>query len=366
MAAASACLSTVSRAEAPDAARIRQAVSYLDGRQDEWSHFSGADRGEGGNKTSCVSCHTGVSYALARPALRPFADKPDRSTHEERMLSAARLRVAHWAELDTARFKLMYDNTDRKKSESRGTEAVLNALILARDDAAQARTSPSDDTQAAMKHLWATQTISGDDAGSWEWLNFGYQPWEGNGSRAFGAALAALAVGSAPGYLANAKDEAAVRGTRLLREYLRKQFPDESLYNRIWILKAATKFEGLISADDKQAAIRQLVSAQRADGGWALSELGDFERVDGTSQPRESEGYATGLSIHVLLGAGVPVTQPELIKAVTYLRSHQQADGSWRGRSLNKERDPKTFAGKLMSDAATAFAALALAESQSP
>ena len=47
-------------------------------------------------------------------------------------MAAVVLRVEHWAELDSPRFRLMYDANDRKKTESRGTEAVVNALILAR------------------------------------------------------------------------------------------------------------------------------------------------------------------------------------------------------------------------------------------
>jgi hypothetical protein len=47
------------------------------------------------------------------------------------MIAAVGLRVGHWAELDSPRFRLMYDSDDRKKVESRGTEAVINALVLA-------------------------------------------------------------------------------------------------------------------------------------------------------------------------------------------------------------------------------------------
>jgi hypothetical protein len=38
------------------------------------------------------------------------------------------------------------------------------------------------------------------------------------------------------------------------------------------------------------------------------------------------------------------------------MRSRQRKDGSWPDRSVNKERDPASFVGKLMSDAATAIA----------
>jgi squalene-hopene/tetraprenyl-beta-curcumene cyclase len=349
---------------AEDADRIRRAVAYLDARQDDWSRFANTQRGEGADRTSCLSCHTGVSYALARPALRRFTAETGPATAEERMLAAVNLRVAHWDDLDTPRFRLMYDSDDRKKAESRGTEAVLNALILARDDAACGRSGPSASTRTAFQQLWQTQTKEGKAAGSWDWLNFGLAPWEANDSRAFGAALAALAVGSAPGYREQGLDEEASRGLGALRDYLRRRFPEETLYNRLWILEAATTWNDLLSVDQRREVVDQLVPIQRDDGGWALATLGKFPRVDGTVQAHDSDGDATGLTLHVLFRAGSSATRPEVSKGLGWLRSHQQKDGTWPGRSVNKERDPKTFVGKLMTDAATAVVALALNEAE--
>jgi squalene-hopene/tetraprenyl-beta-curcumene cyclase len=347
-----------------DVDRIRRAVDYLDARQDDWSRFANAQRGEGVDRTSCVGCHTGVSYALARPALRRFAAQPDPAAAEERMLAAVNLRVAHWAELDSPRFRLMYDSDDRKKAESRGTEAILNALLLARDAAARGRSAPSANTRTAFQRLWKTQTKEGKAAGSWEWLNFGLAPWEASDSRAFGAALAALAAGSAPGYREQGLDEEASRGLGALRDYLCRRFPAESLYNRLWIPEAATIWNDLLSADQRREVVDQLVAVQRDDSGRALATFGNFQRVDGTAQARDSDGYATGLALHALLRAGSSSTRPEVSKGLSWLRSHQQNDGSWPGRSVNKERDPATFVGKLMTDAGTASAALALSEAE--
>jgi squalene-hopene/tetraprenyl-beta-curcumene cyclase len=356
---------TTNAGDPEDHARILRAIAYLDARQDEWSQFAKAQRGEGADKTACVSCHTGLSYALARPGLRPFAASPGPSAAEQRMIAAVDLRVEHRAELDSPRFELMYDFNDRKKVESRGTEAVLNALLLARDDANRGKSTPSPATRSAFQHLWATQTIEGDAAGSWDWLNFGLEPWEANGSRAFGATLAAIAVGSAPGSLGQGLDEPASRGVRSLRDYLRRRFPEESLYNRLWILEASTTFEGLLSPDQKREVIDQLLAVRGEDGGWSLARLGTFKRSDGKPQAQDPDGYATGLAVHTLLRAGSPSARPEVAQGLSWLRSHQQGDGSWRGRSMNKDRDPATFVGKLMSDAATGVAALAIIEAES-
>ncbi len=209
------------------------------------------------------------------------------------------------------------------------------------------------------------ESTEGRSAGSWNWLNFGLEPWEADGSRAFGAALAAIALGSAPGYLDQTLDEPASRGIRSLRDYLRRRFPEENLYNRLWILEASMKFEGLLSTEQKQEVVDQLLAVRRDDGGWSLATLDAFQRVDSTAQIRDTDGYATGLVLHALLRAGLPSDRPEVARGLNWLRTHQQDDGSWPGRSVNKERDPITFVGKLMSDAATAIAAVALTEAGS-
>jgi squalene-hopene/tetraprenyl-beta-curcumene cyclase len=355
--------------ESEDRARVERAIGYLDARQEAWAGFARAGRGEGADRTTCVSCHTGLGYALARPALGAYAAGAGSApaAAEARIRAAVHLRVAHWPDLDSPRFELMYDSDDPKKVESRGTEAVLNALVLARGDAALGRAEPSAATRAALGHLWATQTLAGSMSGSWEWLNFGLEPWESPRSRAFGAALAAIAVGSAPGYLASPPDATSARGVRELGEYLRRRFPKENLHNRLWIVLASTAIADVLADDQKRQVLDDLRALQQPDGGWALAPLGDFTRVDGTHQATDPEGYATGLALHVLLGQARPGAAPEpaLARGLGWVRSHQQADGSWPGRSVNKERDPTTFAGKLMTDAATAFCAWALVESDS-
>src|SRR6185295_13386636 len=45
------------------------AAAYLDHRADWWMGWQGAARDHG---TFCVSCHTALPYALARPALRTY------------------------------------------------------------------------------------------------------------------------------------------------------------------------------------------------------------------------------------------------------------------------------------------------------
>src|SRR5262249_39844515 len=126
------------------------AARYLDSRAAAWFAYPGADRGRGADKVSCVSCHTLLPFALARPVGRRTSGEARPAELEQRVLEQVRRRVAHWDELDTPRFKLFYDFDDDKKVESRGTEAVLSTLILARDDRHRGLPTASKETREAL------------------------------------------------------------------------------------------------------------------------------------------------------------------------------------------------------------------------
>jgi squalene-hopene/tetraprenyl-beta-curcumene cyclase len=336
------------------------AARYLDARAKEWESFRGADRGQAADKVSCLSCHTSVSYALGRPALRRVAGENRPTDHESRLIEQVRRRVAHWGELDTPRFRLSYDFDERKKVESWGTEAILNALVLASDDRRHGLRAPSEPTRQAIRHLWATQHKDGKDAGSWDWLDFGLRPWEAGEARYYGTALAGIAVGTAPGLLEAEPDADSRAGVEWLCLYLSSHLEKQSLHNRLFALWASTHIDGLLTAAQRRQIIDQVLAKQQENGGWSLPSLIDCRRQDGTPQDTAPDGYATGLALHVLQLAGVGRDQPAVARGLAWLRANQRPDGNWVGVSLNKRRDPKTHVGKFMSDAATAFAILAL------
>jgi len=64
--------------------------------------------------------------------------------------------------------------------------------------------------------------------------------------------------------------------------------------------------------------------------------------------------------LHVLQTAGVSKDDPKVAKGLNWLRENQSPTGEWRGNSVNKKRDPATHVGRLMMDAGTAYAVLAL------
>jgi squalene-hopene/tetraprenyl-beta-curcumene cyclase len=341
---------------------------YLDERAKEWFEFSAANRGQDATRISCSSCHMMISYAFGRPALRKVTGESQPTPFEVKLLANTKKRVGHWADLDTPKFALYYDFSEQKKKESWGTESVINALFLAMDDRAQARSAPSDEGRQAFANLWKTQLQTGENKGAWDWINFGLEPWESSNSRYFGASLAAIAVGTAPGYngqkadVGNAEEKATQLKIDLLRGYLKGAFAKQSLFNQTWALWATTKLGNVLSEDDRKAVMTRLFDKQEADGGWVLATLGKYKRVDGTAQDTISDGYATGLVLHVLMTAGVPKEDDRIAKGLTWLRSNQAETGGWRTNSVNKKRNPETHVGKFMSDAATAFAILALSD----
>jgi squalene-hopene/tetraprenyl-beta-curcumene cyclase len=336
------------------------AGNYLDERTKTWFAFAPAVRGEGTTQTTCVSCHTLVPYALARPVLRKLAGAAPPTTYEEKLLAQTRKRVASWAELNTAPFGLLYDFNDQKKKESWGTEAISNAVVFAFDDHYQGRTTPSEVTRQAFANLWRVQVQTGNQKGSWDWLDFQYEPWESKGARYYGAALAAIAVGTAPGYYRPGADADTDTRVQLLRGYLRDGFAGQHLFNRAWALWASTKLPDMLTQAEKQALIGQLFDQQRGDGGWSLAALGNFVRRDGTPQEPGSDGYATGVVLHVLQTAGVPKNDARLARGLAWLKTNQAATGAWPSSSVNKKRDPTSHVGKFMADSATAYAVLAL------
>lgn len=344
------------------------AATYLDQREAWWMGWKVAARD---HETFCVSCHTVLPYALSRASLRPGSADQVPTVNEQRLLDNVRKRVRLWKEVSP-----YYGDQDygaNKAAESRGTEAVLNALILAVNDARRGQLS--DDTRAAFDNMWALQQTTGEKKGAWRWLDFGLRPWEAKDSQYFGAALAALAVGTAP---QNYRSTPNIQNNlQLLRAYLDSEYSTQSSFDRMVLLYASTKLPNLlIEPERRESIIREVLSKQLEDGGWSLSSLKrtwrgstvrayvrSWIRQDGTPVESKSDGYATGLAVFVLEQEGTARENAQVAQGLNWLvRNQNKTDGSWPGYSLNKSRNPASNVGHFMSDAATAYAALALTE----
>jgi squalene-hopene/tetraprenyl-beta-curcumene cyclase len=333
----------------------RAAAGYLDARMEWWLQWPNAKRD---HDTACVSCHTALPYALARPALHTLLGEREPAAPERAMAAHVVKRVRMWKEVEP-----FYSDQTRglpKSSESRGTEAVMNALVLAARDASTGVLS--EDAKQAFANMWALQFTAGELKGAWAWLNFHYEPWESAESPYYGAALAALAVGMAPGGYAAAPE--IQDRAKMLRDYLQRSVDKQRLFNRLAVLWASAKVPGLLTPEQQRAIVDEAIKVQLGDGGWSMAGLGSWKRIDGTPLDTASDGHATGLVALVLQQSPATHAKGQLGRALTWLASHQDRSGHWPASSLNKKRDPASDAGKFMSDAATAYAALALAESR--
>jgi hypothetical protein len=338
---------------APDHAEwnAQAAATYLDGRMSSWLDWPNAQRDHG---TSCVSCHTAVPYALARSSLRRVLSERALATPEKIMIERVTKRVRLWREVEA-----WYPDQTRglpKTSESRGTEAVINALVLATRDAEAG--AMSEDLRLAFSNLWALQMRRAPLAGGWAWLNFGLEPWEGPRSTYFGAALAAIAVGTAPGDYATTP--AIQEQLTLLRQFLRDGAGTESLYNRLMILWASTELADVLEDSHRAAIVDAGLAVQRPDGGWSVADLASWQRIDGSVLPDASDGFATALAVLTLQKAGGPRAAAAVERGRQWLVAHQNPEtGTLPAWSINRNRDPATEPAKFMIDAATALASIA-------
>ena len=345
----------------------KTAVAYLDDRENWWAGSMVSARDHG---TFCVSCHTALPYALARPALRSTLAETGPSSGEQKLIDNVTKRVRMWKDAAPYYSDQSYGG---KAEESRGTEAVLNALLLANYNSQRGQLG--NDTRAAFENMWTLQRTTGGETGSWSWLQFDEEPWEAKDSVYYGATLAALATGIAPASYASTP---AIQGNlTLLRQYLNREMSSQSTLNRVFLLWASTKLPGLLSSEQQNAIIREVQSRQQRDGGWRLSSITwtwnrrstrtmiqMWLREDGTPLSGRSDGVATGLITFVLQEVGVSRTETHVQRGLAWLTSNQTSEGSWPALSVNKKRDPSSGAGLFMADAATSFAVLSLTENE--
>ena len=231
-----------------------------------------------------------------------------------------------------------------------GLLIAILALVLAFAARQRGDTTPDATLKAAFANLWQTQETEGEKKGSWAWLDFGLEPWESPNARYYGACLAAIAVGTAPG------DFKKDPGVALLRTYLNDNLAVQSPFNKAWALIAAQKLDNLQTPDEQKKWIDELFARQQDDGGWNLASLGPYKRKDKSEPATASDAYATAIVLNAIGASG----DPRVAKGLAWLRKNQEPTGEWRTASPNKQRDFATHTGKFLSDAATAYAVIVL------
>ena len=322
--------------------RPELAARYLDGRQKEWFSWKPALQADG----PCVSCHTGMTYLLARPALRRRLKESQPTMYETGLLDRLRAKVG-----------------EKPAGALQSVEVIFSAMFLSREDALAASRANtvkmmSAHTQKAFDQLWALQGTEGESTGGWRWYAANLDPWENAESGRFGASLAAVALMQTP---LPYRDSRQVREQRAsLNSYLLGGgVESRRLHDRLVLLMPSSYIPDSL----RQSITADALSKQQPDGGWTIESLGPWMAHPDAPPSSGTNAYATAFTTIALLTGGVPASDPKLAKALTWLQSHQDpATGAWAALSMNKRYPEGSMESRFMQDAATAFASLALIE----
>jgi squalene-hopene/tetraprenyl-beta-curcumene cyclase len=325
----------------------RRVADYLDARQKEWLAWPTANK----NGFLCVSCHTGVPYLLARPALRQALGETESTSYERALLDSLRSR------LDKKTSAELYPKAKEPlAAQAAGVETIFAALLLTADSQTG---KLSADAEKAFERMWSLQLREGEAAGAWPWFSLDLDPWEMPESSYYGAALAALATGMMPAEY-RARPEVHENVVRL-RKYLCDRQAGQPLHNRLMLLWASTTMPELLSKSEKYALVDEILRRQQPDGAWTIESLGGFRKHEEAPAVSGGNAYATALAAFVLERAGARRKDAHVAQALQWLRAHQdRKSGYWDAVSMNKRYEEGSMQQGFMRDAATSFAVLAL------
>jgi squalene-hopene/tetraprenyl-beta-curcumene cyclase len=325
------------------------AAQYLDSRQKDWFAWPTANT----TGVPCLSCHTGMTYLMVRPALRHSLGENERTAYETGLLNSLKSRI------DQKDAKELYPKSKGTyAAQATGVESILAALLLATENEGG---KLSVEAEKAFDRMWSLQIREGKSKGAWDWYSLNLDPWETPDSVFYGAALAAIATGNAPSDY-RARPEIRENISSLIA-FLQSEQSAQPLHNRLMLVWASTKLPGLLT-DAKRAAIADEISRkQQPDGGWTMESMGAWAKHENAPPSAGSNSYATALATLTLERAGASRGNPSLQKALDWLKAHQDRKlGYWTATSMNKQYEPDSNQIRFMQDAATGFATLALLE----
>ena len=293
---------------------IRLAMDYLDQGTAAWN-----------GSRKCVTCHTNGTYMSIRPALSTWAGPPDAAVREFFVESLRKLEALP---------------REVQLAGTRPAQSIYVAAGLAEWDAhIHGKLSP--ETGQALELMFGLQ----QENGAWGSVTC-WPPFESSAYQA--ATVAAMAAGTAPGWLQNLTDEKLRSSVDRLRRYLTTQTPRQD-YDRSLLLRAAARLPGLIDAAEKQALVEMVLRHQRPDGGWSIRTFAEPEQWGRGNRAEKllaepefadppSDGHQTGLAIILLRESGVPADDARIQRGVNWLLSNQRASGRWWTRSLNTDK----------------------------
>ncbi|MAG62477.1 hypothetical protein CMO84_03045 [Candidatus Woesearchaeota archaeon] len=283
----------------------------------------------------CITCHTNGWALAAQPVVAPGSKE-----------------VAAGREFAQG-YLMSFIKGEAKQTGQYGSVEgmVATAAFLALSDA-RTGSGVHKATRSGLDHAWELL----DESGTWEdWLQCNWPPFESDAE--YGPTLMLVALGELKD--AAKTTVADARGAKKLIGYLKKNEP-VSLHAKAMRLWAASHWSKAVPAQNRRAWKKELLAARGEDGGWSMASLSGpaWKRDGGEAQTSTSEAYPTAFCVYVLLQTGVDRTDEVIAAGLAWLREHQREEGDWYTRSPRRDRK------HYISRAATAFALMALAESE--
>ena len=293
---------------------IEKALAHLDLGSKLWS-----------SSRRCIACHTNGSYLQIRPALTRHFGPP---APEAREFYIEQLR------------SLQSREENKLKESTVPAQVIYLAAGLAEWDANVTK-QLSPETSAALKLMLDIQL----ESGTWGTLDC-WPPFESDAYHE--ATVAAMAIGTAPGWLAQLTDEKQKAAVERLRNYLKTQKPLHD-YSRVLLLWASSRMPDLVTDSQRQEIVEMIFKQQRADGGWSLRTFATPEAWGAGNRAGKlrgepefanppSDGHQTGLAIIVLRAAGVDAKDPRIQRGIEWIKVNQRESGRWWTRSLNTDK----------------------------
>ncbi len=318
------------------------AADYLDARQKAWFEWRAPKNDPGG---PCVSCHTGITFLQARPALRAALHQKESSFYESGLQEAIGNRLDH------EKPGRMFPSHVKEPaaSQAAAVDTVVSAFSLS------IASSSSGAFTKALDRMLAMQIREGNSRGGWAWFHFGESPWEAVESDFFGASLAAKALDAAS---AGYRERPDVRERIAeLEGYLKREFGSQPMHHRLFLIWVSSGIGSAVASSDRQAAIDEVLQKQQRDGSWTIASLGPWKSRANISDADGGDCYATAIATLALQR----VNHSAARRGVAWLESHQDpATGAWLSKSMNKKFPPDSIMAQFMNEAATSYSVLAL------
>jgi hypothetical protein len=275
-------------------------------------------------KGGCIACHaqnlTGLAVYTAKPLAIPVDYKQEQVQ----------------TQITEKGFAGAVQDMFQLSDPPGGADQMVNVLLqlLAADTPANLLTDSIVHYIAAGQH----------NEGNWPFASLVRAPLSDGSFTTTAKALRLLRHYAAPGVKPE-MEERITRGARWLANSEPVSTEDRTM-----------QLLGLVWAGEKAPAgrVRQLVSRQRADGGW------------GQTDHLASDAYATGEALWALHEAGMAASHPVYRRGVGFLLRTQGQDGTWHVATRAVTFQPYFESGfpykhdQWISQAGTAYAALAL------